>query len=282
MQNINLITICLFSILTFSCNSSKKENKNNANLASQSIRPELQTILDSVNLDGVILIYDKKANIYYSNDFSKSREGYLPASTFKIPNSIIGLELKILENDQTVFKWDGTDRFLPVWEQDLTLKEAFQTSCVPCYQELAREIGIKRMKEYIEKLKFGEMYMTEKSIDNFWLIGSSKINTFQQIDFLKRLNEEQLPISKSTCKTVKSIMEIESKEDYSLSGKTGLSVVSGKKDIGWFVGYVKKKGNVYYFATKISPKTDDMLRSDFTPLRQKVSIMALRKMKMIE
>lgn len=282
MQNINLITICLFSILTFSCNSSKKENKNNANLASQSIRPELQTILDSVNVDGVILIYDKKANTYYSNDFNKSREGYLPASTFKIPNSIIGLELKILENDQTVFKWDGTDRFLPVWEQDLTLKEAFQTSCVPCYQELAREIGIKRMKEYIKKLKFGEMYVTEKSIDNFWLIGSSKINTFQQIDFLKRLNEKQLPISKSTCKTVKSIMEIESKEDYSLSGKTGLSVVSGKKDVGWFVGYVREKGNVYYFATKISPKTDDMLRSDFTPLRQKVSIIALRKMKMIE
>jgi len=280
MRKIILIFFLLL-ILIISCKDAVRENKNSLNSVTETVVPELQSILDSANIEGAILIYDKKENTYYSNNFQESKEDYLPASTFKIPNSIIGLELGILENEHTVFKWDSLDRFLPVWEQDLPLKDAFQTSCVPCYQELARTIGLKNMKEYIEKLKFGEMYVTEETIDNFWLIGPSKINPFQQIDFLKRLNEEELLISKSTRETVRSILKIETMGNCTLSGKTGLAI-NGEKDVGWFVGFINKKKSVYYFATKISPKADDMPRSEFNPLRQEVTVKALRKMNIIE
>lgn len=276
-----ILLIFLLPILIISCKDSVRENKGSLNLETETVIPELQLILDSAKVEGVILIYDKKENVYYSNNFHESKVDHLPASTFKIPNSIIGLELGILENEHTVFEWDSLDRFLPIWEQDLPLKEAFQTSCVPCYQELARKIGLKNMKEYIAKLKFGEMYATEETIDNFWLIGPSKISPFQQIDFLKRLNEELLPISKSTRETVRSILKIDTMGDFTLSGKTGLSI-NGEKDVGWFVGFVNKKKNVYYFATKISPKSDDMPRSEFNPLRQEVTVKALRKLNVIK
>lgn len=131
-------------------------------------------------------------------------------------------------------------------------------------------------------MKFGAMSFSEETIDNFWLEGSSRISPFQQIDFLKRLYEEQLPISKSTFETLRSIMEIKKTNNYTLRAKSGLSIANGKKDVGWFVGYIQKKDNVYYFATKISPRSHEMPRARFTPLRQEASISALRAMQIIE
>ena len=201
-QSILRCFVVLLFLGLLSCSSSVEEEKGDPGLPSQVLVSELQVILDSFNLEGAILIYDKQKDTYYSNSFEESKVEYLPASTFKIPNSIIGLELGILEDEHTVFKWDGSGRFLPVWEQDLTLKEAFQTSCVPCYQELARKIGVDRMKAYVERLNFGKMYPTQESIDNFWLLGPSKISPFAQIDFLKRLDEGKLTVSKSTTQTI--------------------------------------------------------------------------------
>lgn len=275
------LLIFLLSFFMISCGNSKEEPNETLSNNAKIVIPDLQSILDSLNLEGAILVYDKQKESYYSNDFQESQINYLPASTFKIPNSIIGLELGILENENTIFKWDSTDRYLPVWEQDLTLRDAFQTSCVPCYQELARKIGVVNMKHYLLKLDFGDMHVSEESIDNFWLIGTSKISPFEQIDFLERLYDGRLAVSDSTSETIRKILEISSNEVYSLSGKTGLAV-NGEKDVGWFVGYVKKENAVYYFATKISPKADAMDRSLFNPLRQQVSMRALAKLGIIQ
>lgn len=273
--------IFLFTILIVSCNDSNKIDTKGLNTASEIEKYELQSILDSSKIEGAILIYDKQVNTYYSNDFKESQKRYLPASTYKIPNSIIGLELGILADEKTVFKWDGNDRTFSIWEKDLTLKEAFQTSCLPCYQELAREIGTQRMRENIEKLRFGRMDINKENIDNFWLIGNSTISPFEQIDFLIKLYEEQLPISKFTCQTVKSIMEIETTNEYTLSGKTGLAI-GGEKDVGWFVGYVKKDSNIVYIVTVIRPKDVNIKRNKFMRLRKSITDKALKKLNIIE
>ena len=71
------------------------------------VKPEFQSIIDSSDVKGAILIYDLNQDIYYSNDFDWSNKGNLPASTFKIANSIIGLETGVIEHDSVLFKWDG-------------------------------------------------------------------------------------------------------------------------------------------------------------------------------
>ena len=136
------------------------------------------------------------------------------------------------------------------------------------------------MKQYLHKLDFGDMHVSEESMDDFWLIGLSKISPFQQIDFLERLHDGRLPISSATSETVNSILEIRSNDAYSLRGKTGLAI-NGLKDVGWFVGYVEKEEAVYYFATKISPKSYEMDRTFFGTLRQLVSLQALSVLEII-
>ncbi|WP_437369025.1 class D beta-lactamase [Maribacter litoralis] len=272
--------LLLFLILSIS--SCRQQHKTNLSKSEENkiIKSEFQTIIDSANVNGAILIYDLHRNNFYSNDFNWTKQGKLPASTFKIANTIIGLETGVIKNDSTIFKWDGQERWLDLWEQDLILRDAFQYSCVPCYQQVATKIGPQRMNEYVKKIEYGDLKIDSNNISNFWLEGESRINQMQQIDFLKRFYSGQLPISVKTQKIVKQIMVIDT-ENYTLSGKTGLSI-SNEQYNGWFVGYIEVKDNVYFFATNLEPTNNNIDLSDFIQTRKEVTLAALKALQVIK
>ena len=269
-----LIALLLLINLKANCQSNGKYPK------AEVVVSELGEILDSLKIKGSVLILDFQKDIYYSNDFIWAKAGHLPASTFKIPNSIIALETGVVKSDSVVFKWNGEKRSQKTWEQDLTFKKAFQVSCVPCYQEIARKIGLKRMKAYLKKLDYNTMVFNENTLDNFWLEGESKISQIQQIDFLKKLYLSELPISKATAEIMKDIMEIEKTDQYILRGKTGWGF-NNKTDNGWIVGYIEKDKKVYFFATNIEPGENfDM--DNFRTARINLTKEAFRKVKILE
>lgn len=274
----------LFLILSISsCRQQHKTNllvtpKSKDNIITKS---EFQTIIDFANVNGAILIYDLNKNIFYSNDFEWTKQGKLPASTFKIANTIIGLETGVIESDSIIFKWDGEEKWLDLWEQDLVLHEAFQFSCVPCYQKVAAQIGPQRMKEYVDKIQYGDLKIDATNISNFWLEGESRISQMQQIDFLKRFYNNQLPISARTKKIMRDVMLAEEAMNYKLSGKTGLSNSNNQYN-GWYVGYIEIGDNVYFFATNLEPKTNETNLQDFINKRKEVTLSALKEMKVIE
>jgi beta-lactamase class D len=237
-------------------------------------------ILDDAAANGSILIYDLEKDMYYSNDFEWANTGKLPASTYKIVNSIIALETGVVENDSTVFEWDGRPRTLPIWENDLSFKQAFHFSCVPCYQELARKIGAERMNFYVDKLGYGAMKVYETNIDMFWLEGESTINQFQQIDFLKRFYKKELPISSRTDLLMKRLMVVEANDRYALRGKTGWSIWNGINN-GWFVGYLETKEGAYFFAANVEPD-GEFDRDDFIAMRKDVVFKALKQLSIID
>ncbi len=118
-----LIIVILLSACTVS-RKSYDEGWQAAEQIKRVVHPELQAILDAAGVTGSILIYDNWKDEYYSNDFDKAGKSQLPASTFKIPHSIIALESGVVEDDSTLFPWDGNARRLTAWEQDLNFKEA--------------------------------------------------------------------------------------------------------------------------------------------------------------
>ena len=273
MKKTAVFWILLMS-LTMTCQTKNSQNK-------ETFVPEFNKILDSLKVKGSILIYSSTDKTYYSNDFPWAKTGFIPASTFKIPNSIIALETGVIKNDSDVFKWNGEKRWNKKWEQDLTFKEAFQVSCVPCYQEVARKIGVERMKNYLNKLNYKEMVFDNTTIDNFWLDGESKISQTQQIQFLKNFYFSELPISKRTESIVKKIMLIEKIDAYTLSGKTGLSV---KNDLynGWFVGYFEIKNTVYFFATNLEPIEKEAVNEDFYSARINATKLAFKNLSFLK
>jgi beta-lactamase class D OXA-209 len=241
--------------------------------------PQLKGIFDSHGMKGTIIILNRVKNemVGYNKVFWDS--GYLPASTFKIPNTLIGLESKVIDTN-TVFKWNGEKRRLPQWEQDLSLREAFQVSCVPCYQDVARRIGAERMKFYLQKMNYGKMDVDQSNIDLFWLEGNSRITPAQQVGFLEKLYEEKLPMSPLVMRQVKAIMLNEKTENYTLSGKTGWSIRNGN-NYGWFVGYLETQGSVYIFAALIEPK-DQKNTEDFASARKAICKEVFQELEIIK
>ena len=87
---------------------------------------------------------------------------YLPASTFKIVNSLIGLQTGKISNDSMVIKWDGVKRRVEEWNKDLTMYKAFRVSAVNYYQEVARRIGKDTMQYWLNSIKYGAKRIPKK------------------------------------------------------------------------------------------------------------------------
>ena len=198
--------------------------------------------------DGCFILYDLKRDRYIRYNANRCQKRFIPASTFKIFNSLVALETKAIADENTVMAWDGVKRQFPIWNEDQTMRTAFPRSVVWFYQDLARKIGKERMTKYIQAANYGNQDISPK-LDSFWLNGNLKISPEEQVKFLVKLYQEDLPFSNSVIKTVKVIMIVDRQEAYTLSGKTGWSrSPDGTNNLGWYVGYLEKADNTYFYA----------------------------------
>lgn len=230
---------------------------------------------DKEDVKGTFLLYDLKKEEWTVYNPKRAKKGYLPASTFKIFNTLVGLETGVVDTGMLI-RWDGVRRWNADWNRDMKLKTAFQLSCVPCYQQIARKVGADRMKEWLQKTQYGNMDVQASNIDTFWLTGKSRISPFEQVDFLKRIYKADLPFAKSTVEQLQNIMIAERKDDYVLRAKTGWTT-QGKLNIGWYVGYVEKSDNVYFFALNMEKKVSKRGSGNFGPARRGITEKILKE-----
>ncbi|BAY35285.1 beta-lactamase (plasmid) [Nostoc carneum NIES-2107] len=232
---------------------------------------DLGRSFNQLGIQGSILIYDRNNKKFYEHNAARNSQAFLPASTFKIFNSLVALETGVIPNDVAVLTWDGIQRQFPRWNQDTNIRQAFKNSTVWFYQVLARRIGHERMNKFIQQVGYGNRQIgTPEQIDKFWLEGPLKITARQQIEFLERLQRQDLPFSQRTFDLVKDIMIYESTPDYVLRGKTGLAT-SVTPNFGWFVGYLEQNNNVYFFATNI-----DIRNENDAPVRIEITRRSLK------
>lgn len=223
-------------------------------------------------------LFDSQTGKLACSDPQRCERGYSPASTFKIANTIIGLETGVIEDSETVFKWDGVERWSPEWNRDNTLRKAVQVSCVPCFQQVARGVGEARMHDWLHRLGYGNEDSSGK-LDFFWLGGPLRITPFQQIDFLRRLDGARLPISERTLDIVRDVFTLDVGPDHVLRGKTGFAGPPEQpSDVGWFVGYVELGERRVFFATVIDGHPPDV---DVVKLRRPLTERVLRELGML-
>jgi beta-lactamase class D len=196
---------------------------------------------------GTFVAYKVEEYLVIASDTERSGEGRLPASTFKIANSLIALETGVVDDpDKDVFKWDGVTRPIEAWNKDHTLRSAIAVSAVPVYQEIARRIGPERMQRFLEQLDYGN-HDIGGGIDQFWLTGALRIDPVQQVDFIDRLRRGTLPVSKRSQDLTRDIIPTTKVGDAVVHAKSGLL---GKEQgsLGWMVGWVEKSDQPTVFA----------------------------------
>lgn len=264
---INLILLLLLTTLaSYLVTQHPVYSQSKPNIEQQA---DFQKHFESLGVNGSILIYDLNQDLFYQHNRvpegqaepNRNNSAFLPASTYKIPNSLIALETGVIQNDVDVLTWDGIERGFadaPIeeWNQDLNMRLAFKYSAVWFYQVLARKIGHQRMQDFVTKIQYGNQNIGAKEdIDHFWLDGDLRITPRQQIDFLRRLQQNDLPFAQKNIDLVKDIAIAEETDNYVLRAKTGIAT-SVTPQIGWYVGYLEQNDNVYFFATNLDVVSD--------------------------
>ncbi len=210
---------------------------------------------------GTFVLYDPGEGRHLVHNAERARERFIPASTFKILNSLVALETGVVADTTTVFAWDGVERSIPAWNRDHTLATAYEHSVVWAYQEVARRIGETRMRDYVRRSAYGNESIGG-AIDLFWLTGDLRISPMEQAAFLERLHERQLPFSDRTVALIEGIMVEERGPRYILRGKTGLADGT-PADVGWYVGYVVREtpdgDRPYYFALEMDVERPEQI-----------------------
>jgi beta-lactamase class D len=209
----------------------------------------LEKYMNQNNLKGTIIIENIDSSKKYTYNVKRSEEYYLPASTFKIINTLIALQEGVIKSEKEYIKWDGLDKGLAEWNKDQNILTAFPASCVWFYQELAKRIGNERYLYYLNKLKYGNG-KTGKNIDTFWLDGDLRISAKEQIEVMKNIYFESYPFNKNYYDILKKLMIVAKSEKYIIRAKTGWTMRVNPQ-IGWYVGYVEIKKDVWFFACNL-------------------------------
>ncbi len=218
-------------------------------------KPEFRRYFEEFSVRGSFLLYDLQNDTFSVYNITRAKERFIPASTFKIVHSLIALETEVVLDEHEIIAWDKVDRKWQEWNQDLDMRTAMKHSAVWVYQTFARKIGREMMQDYIDSVNYGNRNISG-DIDTFWLEGGLKISSVEQIEFLRQLYEDDLPFSQWTLNIVKDILMLGQTKTHTLYAKTGWAHKI-KPQIGWYVGYVEKKGNVYFFATNIERESSE-------------------------
>jgi beta-lactamase class D len=235
---------------------------------------DLASLFSRAGVEGTLVIAPLQDGDAFVHNDRRARQQFTAASTFKILNALIALEEGVITSDATL-KWDGVSRGIPDWNHDQTLESAFRTSCVWCFQALARRIGSEGYRRYLTDLHYGELRLPFEET-TFWLDGSLTISADEQVRFLKQIHRRTLPFSTTSYDTLARIMLVEATPNYTLRAKSGWATDT-RPQVGWYVGYVETARGVWAFALNLDTRD----RADL-PLRQAMVLEALRAKGIIE
>jgi len=236
----------------------------------------MEKFLAANGLRGTVIVENLSGSERSARNRESDEDGaFLPASTFKIPNTLIALEEGAVKSADEVIPWDGENKGFKEWNKDQCVISALPSSCVWFYQELARRVGDETYRAWLERLDYGNG-KTGPRLDTFWLDGDIRITPKQQISFLKKIYREEFPFKKSSYAVLKKALIVKETDSYVLRAKTGWTM-RVKPQIGWYVGWLETKGEPWFFVVRI-----DIDEKEDARFREEAAIRALEGLGLME
>ncbi len=248
-----------------------------AGFAQKMTAADYRSLFTKYGVDGCFVLFNEKENEFTRYNPALCDSGYIPASTFKIPHSLILLEEGIIQDTNQIIPWDGREWPTKSWNQNQTLKSAIRNSCVWVYVNMAEKLGIDTYYRYVKDFDYGNKNLAGPP-SRFWLAGQFRISANQQIDFLRKFYHYDLPVSRRSIDLVRDCIVLEQTGFYRLSGKTGGGMLSDTEYIMWLVGYVERDSHPFFYALNF--KSVDFGKTSL--VRYALTKDILRELKLIE
>jgi len=182
---------------------------------------------------------------------------FSPMSTFKVPLAVIGYDAGILSDVHDPVwpimpEYDPSDREMAFPEVDPSIWQ--ENSIVWFSQHLTTLLGAERFARYVGALDYGNADVSG-GLTEAWLMSSVEISPEEQVAFLRRFLNRELPVSAAAMERAEAIIPAFEADGWAVHGKTGsgwLLDSSGGVDesrpLGWFVGWAAKDGRRVVFA----------------------------------
>lgn len=230
---------------------------------------------------GTFVLLNSKSGKISTHNPDRAKEQFTPCSTFKIPNTLIAFETKVLADPEQKLAWDKEKYpektlFMKEWAKPMDIREAFKLSCVWFYKEIAAKVGEEKMNAYLKEFDYGNKD-TSGGLTQFWLRSSLKISALEQVEFLRKMHERKFKLSPKTYDMAEDQVFILTKTpDYILRAKTGTGPLAKDHIIAWYVGYVTRDDNTWYFALNMDAKD---MKTDY---RKKIAHSILKNQGIID
>jgi len=200
--------------------------------------------------EGAFVLYDMQADQYRIYNERTSTRRVSPDSTYKIYSALIGLESGAISSSLSEIEWNGEKYPYEEWNKDHNLFTAMRTSVNWYFQSMESRIDRSRLQAYVHQIHYGNADISGGP-EPYWLESSLKISPVEQVQLLKSLYTNDFGFREEHIRTVQQAIRLEDKGEAQLFGKTGTGAVNGQNINGWFVGYVERNGNTYFFAANI-------------------------------
>lgn len=215
---------------------------------------------------------------------ARCSEDFSPASTFKLPLFLIGVEEGVITSATAPVRPYDPALKAPYksWRQSVDPRHWLRYSVIWYSQWLTSELGMKRFQAYVNALGYGNQDLTgdkryNNGLSHAWLSTSLKISPLDQLDFLDRLLREKLQLSGSgKVKLLDAIPEFDADGDIRISGKTGNAWATDsngdrlQQQHGWFVGWFSHADKDYVF---VHLRIEDGRQKGFASSRAKSDVL---------
>lgn len=192
------------------------------------------------------------------------RDRVTPASTFKVPHALAGLDAGVLDGPGELMPFDGAVQAPPLARRPHTLGSALQLSVVWYFQRVAERLGAEREAEYLRRFQYGNMDASS-GLTTFWIGGSLLISPEEQQDFWVRFYEGRLPVDERASTIVKVLLKqpdgvvVNAVGQHrfaapwpagtSVSAKTGSAADRSGRGVRWLTGHVERANRRWIFVS---------------------------------
>jgi beta-lactamase class D len=213
----------------------------------------------------VVIVETAPGSRLWRSDDKSCATRLSPASTFKIPHALVGLETGVITT-ATVEKWDGTPYpQQPEWQHEHTVLTAMRPSVLWFFQRMAPKIGAARMRGWLERFHYGNAD-TSGDVTLYWVNGRLRVSPDEQVRFLQLFFADALPFKHEhqreirqtltqrpgTVQNARGVHPLEGRWDAStvLTAKTGAATAEGQ-GVSWLVGQIAARGRAHVFASAV-------------------------------
>lgn len=199
---------------------------------------------------GSFVLYDQSANLWNIYNIDNASTRISPNSTYKIYDALLGLESGIITSEHSTLAWNGDPCPFKSWEADQDLISAMHHSVNWYFQTIDSQAGFSSIKTFLQTINYGNQH-TGTNLNLYWTDFSLKISPIEQVELLQNFYQNNFHFAPQNIQAVKNALLLSTTSSGSLYGKTGTGRVNDKDINGWFIGYIEKDNNIYYFATNI-------------------------------